>query len=702
MLQKFLSVFLLSYSLIISSFAASTREIGFDIGVLKTLGGTPASPSAGKNKVYVKDGDLKLLDAAGTEKTIGGSGATSSGVNILANASFEEPINTAWTNSGGSFTQESFTYTAKGDLKYARFVATTSGQYFETVATTIPSDFSGGCQADFKKINVSGDDLFKVEVLDSSLNVLTSANVKKSSWVKFPTIGFTCPAPGTQVKLRVTSLAAGTIEANLAYLGSNQNIVNIAQPKLIGTISISGCSTAWISTSTSLTDFPSVSGCTYSTTGQALAPTTNIPAIRFSSLQAGDYVLEYDGQLYSAVANRNAYYQFGDGTNLARENVAHYGGTSTVAVPEISQSISYATSQVNVTLAIKTKIDSGGSSYLYGTNGNPGVIKVWHFPSTQEQAVNTDQASWLIDVNIGGANATLTTIRSSYTEISGSSWDMVVNTNKGSAPAEIPCQSTTASTGLTCSGVDESMGVVFTPPNAGSFEVCVYGAVSLGSSGNGIFQLIETPNNAQTILQEGGTKINIQAASTSFESNISHCSDFVFNSTSKRTIRLMHEKNNTVALIPLTDRDANSGQRDFRFTVKPILSAYNRPILTGDQVKTRGAINPEIFSAAYGGASLNSVCPTSSSCTLYNKIGTGISSVNQATAGAFTLGFDKTFSVVNCTATTIGASTVAPPVNSGTTPPMSCSNCNSMVFVTGNPASSYVSTYGTINCIAVP
>lgn len=71
MLQKFLGVFLLSYSLIISSFAASTREIGFDIGTLKTQSTTPANPSSGKNKIYVKDGNLKLLDSTGSEKSIG-------------------------------------------------------------------------------------------------------------------------------------------------------------------------------------------------------------------------------------------------------------------------------------------------------------------------------------------------------------------------------------------------------------------------------------------------------------------------------------------------------------------------------------------------------------------------------------------------------------------------------------------------------
>lgn len=70
MFQKFL-ILIISYFLIVSSFAASTREIGFDVGMLKTQATTPASPGTGKNKIYVKDGNLKLLDSTGSEKNIG-------------------------------------------------------------------------------------------------------------------------------------------------------------------------------------------------------------------------------------------------------------------------------------------------------------------------------------------------------------------------------------------------------------------------------------------------------------------------------------------------------------------------------------------------------------------------------------------------------------------------------------------------------
>lgn len=650
-----------------------------------------------------------------TYKPIGsgsGSGGSSGGINLVANDSFEDPITTGWSNTGGTLTQESYSIGTETDAKFARFVATAAGQYFETPLITVPTNFSGGCQADFKKISVSADDLFKVEILDSSSNVLAASNVKQSSWVKFPTIGTTCPTPGSQFRLRVTSLAAGTIDSDYGYLGSNQNLVNISQSKPIGTITwpaTANCFWTLVNT-TAWSTFPVDADCgTPTVTGDITAPSTKVPGFGLKVKGAGTYLIVTNAMAYITPGNTKAIRWIDIDNGNYTNHVSGLASTANASFGSFSSKLEYSTSGVK-NIVLQGIHETSGTIELYSDKTTRQLsVEIYYFPSSTETAVNTDQASWLIDANIGGGNVPMGTgAISTYTETSFATADLVINTNKGSASAEIPCAGTNPSTGLTCSSSNESIGIAFTPPQAGSYEACFDFTTEFGSNGaqNIVWQLVETPNNSQTILQEGGRRANIGSASASSTPNaqsINLCGSFNFADTSKKTIRLMYEKVATAGSPNLImDRDSTAGQRDIKVTVRPILSAYNRPILTSDQVKTRGAINPEIFSAAYGGASLNSVCPTSSSCTLYNKIGTGISSVNQATAGAFTLGFDKTFSVVNCTATTIGASTVAPPVNSGTTPPMSCSNCNSMIFVTGNPASTYVSTYGTINCIAIP
>lgn len=639
-----------------------------------------------------------------TYKPIGsgsGAGGSSSGINLLANESFEDPITTGWQNTGGTLTQQAYTNGTETDSKFVRFVATAAGQYFESTLVTVPDNFTGGCQADFKKVNISADDLFKIEILDSSFNVLSTANVKKSTWQKFPTINTQCPTPGSQFRIRVTSLAAGTFEGDFGYLGSNQNLVSVAQAKLMGTVTITGCSTTWTTASTTFVDFPVSSGCVYTTSGQAQAPASQIPAIKFSHLPAGDYRLEYEGGAFEAASGTDQFLQFWDGTNTARETSHFYGSSSGIIFPGISQSISYTSPQSNVTLSIRGRVTAGGNIGIYGTTASPGVIKVWYFPTTTETAISVEQSSWLIDVNIGGPNPSLSTVRNSYTEITASTWDMVINTSRGSSTAEIPCQNTTASIGLTCSGVDESLGVVFTPPSAGKYDVCVYGSFQTNATqGDATLQLIETPNNAQTILQEGLTKVSIYASNGDVRHNISHCSSFTFSDTSKKTIRLMHEKETTGIINPLTDRSSTSGQRDIRFTVRPSLTNNGRPILTGDQLITPGATNPKFISASYGGATIKTVCATSTTCTLYNKIGNALLTVAQGTAGFFTATFDKYYSAINCAINPIASAAMVNVVNSGSDNPPSCSNCNSITFTTGNPTSAYANTYGTILCHA--
>jgi hypothetical protein len=191
---------------------------------------------------------------------------------------------------------------------------------------------------------------------------------------------------------------------------------------------------------------------------------------------------------------------------------------------------------------------------------------------------------WYVDVNIGGANPSLGTSNvSTYTEITNGSLDMVINS--GSQPAQIPCSATNPSSGLVCSSGNESLGVVFDIPSVGTYEVCgTFGALSDVAAGGFVvsaFQWIETPNNAQTIIREGGGKtlqrIGLSTATSPMGAVSPHkvCGVFKFNSVGQKTIRLMYEQlvsgtvNNSLVLI---DRSATQGQRDIHITVKPMIN----------------------------------------------------------------------------------------------------------------------------------
>lgn len=202
--------------------------------------------------------------------------------------------------------------------------------------------------------------------------------------------------------------------------------------------------------------------------------------------------------------------------------------------------------------------------------GNIDVDKcrVEYSDTTQDIA----QSELAFDVNIGTVGTAIVgNATSTYTAISNSSADMVVN--KGSN-LEIPCSSTNPSTGLTCSVGSENFGVVF-DAQVGTYEICAEFSTFVAPStfdAFATFQLVETPNNAQTILQEGKSRQSsggntADANKTKYQS-MNVCGTFDFTTAGRKTIRLMYERTYSTNFYLLTDRNPSAGQRDMHITGK--------------------------------------------------------------------------------------------------------------------------------------
>jgi hypothetical protein len=645
---------------------------------------------------YTNDGAVYKPIGSGS-----GSGG-STGTNLITNDSFEDGIGSPWTSSGGAFSQQIYTVGAEDDTKFARFIATTSGQYVEQIVS-VKTNLGAGCQADFKKVNIATAGLFKVQALDVSNNILAEQTIGVSSWIKVPTISFLCPAPGTNnLKLRLISLAAGTIDFDRGYIGSNQNLVYSSQAKLVGTISwASTANCAWNANSITWVNFVPDSDCpTPSVTGDLIAPATKIPGFSIKNASAGTYYFVANGLFYRTTAGSSGY-RIGDGTlfTASNPNYAANGSSHGSVVGTIQRGVSAPLWDLQIqgfanAGLVQIELDSPA-------NYEDLNIQVYFYPSASEVAVSNEQSSWFIDVNIGGANSSMgTTQVSSYSPLGDSNLDMVINSNKGSANAEIPCSGGVSSTGITCSGASEQIGIAFIPPSAGVFKIC--GEFSHQSNGsNAGFQLIETPNNSATILQEGGERINSFAtsANSSGSSHFPHkvCGNFTFSDTSKKTIRLMYEQDNvaTVGTV-LGDRSSTSGQRDIHFSVVPLLSAYNRPILTGDQVRTPGALNPESFIVSYGTSTPNSVCSVGP-CSYLDQIGNNVSSIGRPGVGSYSLNTVKTYSKLKCIHVPMNVANNLLPVDAGT-----CNNCNTLAFGSAQPGAGRVDSYGNLFCVGQP
>lgn len=184
-------------------------------------------------------------------------------------------------------------------------------------------------------------------------------------------------------------------------------------------------------------------------------------------------------------------------------------------------------------------------------------------------------SNWGVYALINGSANTSLSNTGSLSEITNSG--LTLTAQSGSASVEIACASGTSSSGTTCVAANESLGIAFTP-TAGNYEVCAdftqlsAASGSDNSGGQAIYNLVETPNNAITDLQDGGQfseyglkSITANSSSYSDYHGVHVCGLFSFNDNSKRTIRIMYKASNTSTLqVVFASSSVNA-----RITVRP-------------------------------------------------------------------------------------------------------------------------------------
>lgn len=518
-----------------------------------------------------------------------GAGGGGGGINFLTdfNPDFEagDPP-TAWTASlGGTFTAE-VTTPLRG-AQSGRFDATATSQTVKSTAITLEQIVSGRkCSADFfyHYDSTQSDYRFKIleggslEIVDIAIPPTNDGGTDLTGHISTPQ--FDCPAPGVTLEISIESTADGDpLVIDEAFLGTDKNQFSLAEATIYGTSRWSGSGCQWQGTSGSFASYPTDSDCVETRTGQAVAASADVPSIRFQNLPAGKYHVFWAGQMAAGSATTCGWV-ISDGTNekgflRSLGDEQHYN---------LDAVFEFATDQADVTfelLHIRTAGASNCVTSAGGTNNEVVEFVVQKFPANETSAITFETMGESWDVNIGGANPSLgTSAVSAYTEITDTGLDMVVNTAKGSKAAEIPCSSTNPSTGLTCSAGDESLGIVIDITTAGKYEVCgdfTHAAeADAAGSVNTTFQWIETPNNSQTILQEGDTRVssgpdNSSSTSQGTQIPLRVCGSFSFSSAGQKTLRLMFEQsvNATVNSSILTiNRSATNGQRDMHITVK--------------------------------------------------------------------------------------------------------------------------------------
>ena len=681
---------------------AATRSWTGDILRLESTT-LPTVGTNGEIRLDTSDNKLKKYnstDVAWQEIAGGAGGLFAGGQNLLDNNSWESNTNN-WTASGGTYTRNTGAANlippgvGSGSWDSGSAAQTLTSE--STIVTALDGLAARNGAASCSYKCASGTCTHLIEAYDGT-NVLASTTITSSvnGFVR-TSVNFPIPSSGT-ISLRTKSVASD--EPNLytddCYLGLAEgfNIAQVSQASLHGSIIYNGaasCSWTTGNTAAAYTAFGADADCNSTTlSGYAANPATVIPGVTFSSLPAGEYLVIANGNflLEASGATTAATGRFivTDGTTNSNPETLNANSTNSHPIGHtLIRRFIYNTAQGSTTFQIKAS-SSSDSNDPYINNGANEVnfqILVYKFPSVQETLYKPEELNWLVDAIITGANPSMgTSAVSTSAEITDSGLTLT-NSANATISAYIPCATTNASSGTTCSVGNEGLGVVIPNlPRAGKIEVCfnfsnemsVGGSASIGGLYAG-FSIVKTGNADQTVSEEGNFK-----ASNSFEvtntsvgthyagqpTNI--CSVFNVTSSGKHTFRLFYEQavTGTVNSHYITaDAQATINARNFHVRVRPI-DVVSPPVVISGSINSntttterleRAIINCNAASTivSQSGTWLTAVGNGTGDCTL--TIATGIFSAAPTCVVTPATGITDRHAVIDTT-TTVTATTV--------------------------------------------
>lgn len=609
-MKKF-TTYLLLFATLLSNVSFAGRLQDADFKTLTELGGSGNEPKLlNDTKVYVTSANKRLSDAI-NDGDIGGGGG-GGGVNLLTksdNTGFESGL-TSWTASGGTTGVE--TAAPLFGAKSANWDASALNQTFSSAAKTVVEGLKvQPCMGLVGYKYGGADNDYSIQAYDGT-NVLGETLLPAAASTSTAYVAFGCPASGS-VSLRFVSKVASpgqitidgsSLSGGNIHLGSNLLLASRADASLVGAVVITGCSAGWSTTSGSFADFSTQTGCTYTTYGAALAPSTNIPAIKFASLPPGEYKIEVEGALeFSPTSGSSGgLLRIFDGTNGARElsHLATSNGSYTIT-PTMIGSFGYSSAQSNVTFSIQGRLQSGsGTTYVGNTSGgsySQTVLRVYRMPTTQQATVTgLDSAS---NTYTGSLACYWTTTSSSYVDpTNGTSCVLTEkqNLNFGTVtnPSNLPA-------------------VTFTPKRLGTYHVCVNTFVQSSALVNANIQLVDG----------SGTQIAETGTNNGNNTPASLCGNYNVTSLSAVTLKVQARNGGSgTATVGWGGAPTIISIMDVTQSVPSPYFVLNQPVSSGTNMRIESA-----------------TVANSGSASVLRQTGTWIQSVSRTAAGRVTVTF---------------------------------------------------------------
>jgi len=542
----------------------------------------PKDASGTKKTMITADPDAEQISFSYPVTGISSSLDPANGTNIIFgyNSDFEGGSTSNWTNSGGTLTATNTASEIGSGTYSGKFVATGSGQYFETVLRTVQNAMEGNSCSTQIKYNTANGSTWKIQVYDNAgtPNKLAEADLSATDgWLKSTPLAFTCPSddPNDQIKVRVISSAAGTIYADDAWLGTQKNEIDLSQAEIYGELvwaNDASCD-SWDLSSTSYVDYPADGGCVVeSTEGYASEPDTKIPGVKFNSLPPGKYEVIARGLFRAGASATKCGYRISDGTNAEGETFVQQDHDR--SRNNIIATFTYEQAQSNITFKMQGKSVDGVLNCPVLANLYTGDQLTWivkRFPLSSEKAVSLETQGMAyygyFEENCAFGEITSST----YADFPGDSTCTLtenINRNIGTVTA-------------TLDGSNKILGIDWTPRRTGIYKVCNYQTTIVKGSivGDVGVRLIDNSN----VLDEW----SLNKPDGSYQTIDSMCGLIDVTSLSTRTIKIQGKNSaGKITHFSLDNEDMVSS-----FVIYPITQNFPQAVAITD-------INPTYMSAS--------------------------------------------------------------------------------------------------------
>jgi hypothetical protein len=496
------------------------------------------------------------------------------GFNVFRNGGAENG-RADWTASGGSVAANS-TAKASGQLGIA-WNSNGAGQtLILTSSLNVPEGLRGRNGAAVCKVKAASGAPTHTFTVDDGTNNLASTQTVLATTSNFQlqVVNFVYPSTATPLRFKFTSVAADEPEIYVdECVGTDAfNISQVAQSTLVGSAKWPGTANCdWTQTAAGV--FPVDADCTNPSgsnlSGQASAPATKIPGIRFANgLPPGEYLVVANGTFFCTNASNNCVsaISLSDGTNRTASTkiIGSATGTTTFShsISSVVGRFSYTAPQGDTTIQLYSEGVAAGSLIVRADTASSSVADlqflVYRFPTTYETAYNANLTASIWKGYLSNSDCAFTHTTTGSFGVSSTDGSCTLVQEETVNPPIVTRTST------------NRHGIDVVPNSTGFYEVCV--SAFGGSSGSSLFWSAELRHNATNIL--AGTNGTLTAAGYHDGFHLCGVKELTVGTTN--TFETYMQVQTATFSIPAGFRNATS-----IWTVKKITQSIPAPVIVG-------------------------------------------------------------------------------------------------------------------------